>query len=292
MAVFSKIFPSLATSYIVQAVFALVFVPQRNEKYYDLGGAVGFISTTFASLYYPSLRESVMGGKFLPLPPLSHFAPRQLILSAALGIWITRLGSFLVQVCYHRAFKAGGDSRFDEVKHKPVHFTFYWFMQATWVFIVGLPVYLANTIPKNVHPPMSTRDYLSIGLFASSFFFEALADRQKTIWRRRRDAKEHDEKFITSGLWSLSRHPNYVGEVGIWAGIWGLSTTALQTPYFSRGTVAIAAISPIFTYFLLRKLSGVPPLEKAGDKRFGTDPKWHEYKRTVPIFWPWSSARE
>ncbi|KAJ3898755.1 hypothetical protein F5879DRAFT_979451 [Lentinula edodes] len=287
MAVFSKIFPSLATSYIVQAVFALVFVPQRNEKYYDLGGAVGFISTTFASLYYPSLRKSVMGGKFLPLPPLSHFAPRQLILSAALGIWITRLGSFLVQ-----AFKAGGDSRFDEVKHKPVHFTFYWFMQATWVFIVGLPVYLANTIPKNVHPPMSTRDYLSIGLFASSFFFEALADRQKTIWRRRRDAKEHDEKFITSGLWSLSRHPNYVGEVGIWAGIWGLSTTALQTPYFPRGTVAIAAISPIFTYFLLRKLSGVPPLEKAGDKRFGTDPKWHEYKRTVPIFWPWSSARE
>ncbi|KAJ3876275.1 DUF1295-domain-containing protein [Lentinula edodes] len=288
MAVFSKIFPSLATSYIVQAVFALVFVPQRNEKYYDLGGAVGFISTTFASLYYPSLRESVIRGKLLPLPPLSHFAPRQLILSAALGIWITRLGSFLVQ----RAFKAGGDSRFDEVKHKPVHFTFYWLMQATWVFIVGLPVYLANTIPKNVHPPMNTRDYLSVGLFASSFFFEALADRQKTIWRRRKDAKEHDEKFITSGLWSLSRHPNYVGEVGIWAGIWSLSTTALQTPYFPRGTVAIAAISPIFTYFLLRKLSGVPPLEKAGDKRFGTDPKWHEYKRTVPIFWPWSPARE
>ncbi|KAJ3929181.1 MAG: hypothetical protein NXY57DRAFT_1017777 [Lentinula lateritia] len=287
MAVFSKIFPSLATSYIVQAAFALAFVPQRNEKYYDLGGAVGFISTTFASLYYPSLRESVIRGKILPLPPLSHFAPRQLILSAALGIWITRLGSFLVQ-----AFKAGGDSRFDEVKHKPVHFTFYWFMQATWVFIVGLPVYLANTIPKNVHPPLNTRDYLSIGLFASSFFFEALADRQKTIWRRSRDAKEHDEKFITSGLWSISRHPNYVGEVGIWAGIWGLSTTALQTPYFPRGTVAIAAISPIFTYFLLRKLSGVPPLEKAGDKRFGTDPKWHEYKRTVPIFWPWSSARE
>ncbi|KAJ3855130.1 hypothetical protein EV368DRAFT_72472 [Lentinula lateritia] len=287
MAVFSRIFPSLATSYIVQAVFALVFVPQRNEKYYDLGGAVGFISTTFASLYYPSLRESVIRGKLLPLPSLSHFAPRQLILSAALGIWITRLGSFLVQV-----FKAGEDSRFNEVKHKPVEFTFYWFMQATWVFVVGFPVYLANTMPKNVHPPLCTRDYFSIGLFASSFFFEALADRQKTIWRRRKDAKEHDEKFITSGLWSISRHPNYVGEVGIWAGIWGLSTTALQIPYFPRGTVALAAISPIFTYFLLRKLSGVPPLEKAGDKKFGADPKWHEYKQTVPIFWPWSSARE
>ncbi|KAJ4480009.1 DUF1295-domain-containing protein [Lentinula aciculospora] len=288
MAVFSRILPPFATSYAVQALFALVFVPQRNEKYYDLGGAVGFISTTFASLYYISLRESLLQGKLLPLPPLSSFAPRQLILSAALGIWTTRLGSFLVQ----RAFKADGDSRFNEVRHKPVQFTFFWFMQATWVFIVGLPVYLGNTIPAKVHPPLRARDYVSLGLFASSFLFEAIADHQKTVWRRKKDAKEHDEKFITSGLWSVSRHPNYVGEVGIWAGIWGLSTTALQTPYFPRGTVAIAAISPIFTYLLLRKFSGVPPLEEAGDKKFGTDAKWHEYKRTVPVFWPWSSARE
>ncbi|KAJ3732126.1 DUF1295-domain-containing protein [Lentinula guzmanii] len=286
MAVFSRILPPLATSYAVQAIFALIFVPQRNEKYYDLGGAVGFISTTFASLYYPALKENFIQGKLLPLPPLSSFAPRQLMLSAALGVWITRLGSFLVQ-----AFKAGGDSRFDEVKHKPAQFTFYWLMQASWVFIVGLPVYLANTIPAKAHPPLGSRDYISFGLFLSSFCFEAIADHQKTVWRRKKDAKEHDGKFITSGLWSISRHPNYVGEVGIWAAIWSLSTTALQTPYFPRGTVAIAAISPIFTYFLLRKLSGVPPLEKAGDQKFGADPKWHEYKRNVPVFWPWSSAR-
>ncbi|GAW07813.1 DUF1295-domain-containing protein [Lentinula edodes] len=227
MAVFSKIFPSLATSYIVQAVFALVFVPQRNEKYYDLGGAVGFISTTFASLYYPSLRESVMGD-------WGHFWSSEYAL-------ISRYS--LCPDYQRQAFKAGGDSRFDEVKHKPVHFTFYWFMQATWVFIVGLPVYLANTIPKNVHPPMSTRDYLSIGLFAKEM-----------------------RRSTTKSLLLLV----YGALVGI----------------------QIMLANPIFTYFLLRKLSGVPPLEKAGDKRFGTDPKWHEYKRTVPIFWPWSSARE
>ncbi|KAE9401530.1 DUF1295-domain-containing protein [Gymnopus androsaceus JB14] len=288
MVVFSRIFPALATSYAVQALFALVFVPQHNEKYYDLGGAVGFISTTFVSLYYPSLKESLASGKFHGLAPLSSFAPRQLLLSAALGVWATRLGSFLVQ----RALKAGGDSRFDEIKHQPANFTFYWFMQATWVCVVGLPVYLANAIPANAHPRLGMRDYVSFSLFAGSFLFEALADRQKTAWRRRKDAKEHDEQFISSGLWSLSRHPNYVGEIGIWAGIWGLSTSALQTPYFPRGTVAIAAISPLFTYFLVRKLSGVPPLEKAGDRKFANDPKWHEYKRNVPIFWPWSSARE
>jgi len=288
MPVFSRIIPPLATAYGVQAFFALIFVPQHNEKYYDFGGAVGFLATTFSSLYYPSLRESYVSGKFLPLPPLRSFAPRQLLLSAALSIWTMRLGSFLLQ----RALKAGGDSRFDEVKHQPSKFTFYWFMQATWTLLVGLPVYLSNTIPANAHPPLGVRDYAGFALFIGSFAFEALADRQKTVWRHKRDSKEHDEKFITSGLWSISRHPNYVGEVGIWAGIWALSTTAFQTPYFPRGTVAVAAISPIFTYFLLRKLSGVPPLERAGDKKYGNDPKWQEYKRTVPVFWPWSSARE
>lgn len=125
------------------SVFALVFVPQQNEKYYDLGGAAGFITTTLASLYYPSIKAGYANGRLLPLPPLSSFAPRQLLLSAALGVWITRLGSFLVHVSYdlrycsttshneerQRAIKAGGDSRFDEIKYQPVKFTFYWFMQ-------------------------------------------------------------------------------------------------------------------------------------------------------------------
>ncbi|KAF5392206.1 hypothetical protein D9757_001438 [Collybiopsis confluens] len=307
MPVFSRILPPLVSSYAVQAAFALVFVPQHNEKFYDLAGAVGYLSTTFVSLYYPILKESFVLRTLRPLPPLSSFAPRQLLLSAAIGVWSTRLGTFLVQ----RAFKAGGDSRFDEVKHQPAKFSFFWFMQATWVFLVGLPVYLANTLPPQAHPPLHVRDYAAFALFASSFIFEVLADHQKTVWRHNKDAKQHDEKFITSGLWSISRHPNYVGEVGVWTGIWGLSTAVLQTSYFPRGTVVAAAISPLFTYFLLRHLSGVPPLEKAGNNKFGNDPKWGEYKRhvhvqcslwsifrsqrtrrNVPIFWPWSSTRE
>lgn len=221
------------------SVFALVFVPQHNEKYYDLGGAVGFISTTFVSLYYPSLKESLASGKFHGLAPLSSFAPRQLLLSAALGVWATRLGSFLVQVsCVYTCFS---DTTYDQEPSrellklaeipdsmrsstsrpilpsigscKVLHTSpISWNItdtgpEATWVCAVGLPVYLANAIPANAHPRLGMRDYVSFSLFAGSFLFEALADRQKTAWRRRKDAKEHDEQFISSGLWSLSRHP-------------------------------------------------------------------------------------
>ncbi|EEB95981.1 hypothetical protein MPER_04963, partial [Moniliophthora perniciosa FA553] len=79
MTVFSRLVPSLTIAYAVQTAFALVFVPQQNDKFYDLGGAVGFLSTTFVSLYYPTLKASFSAGKWIPLPPFSSFAPRQLI---------------------------------------------------------------------------------------------------------------------------------------------------------------------------------------------------------------------
>ncbi|KAA1467315.1 DUF1295-domain-containing protein [Dentipellis sp. KUC8613] len=285
MNAFSRLIPVAATAYGLQAAFAAAFVPQANEKFYDLGGALGFLTTTAASLYYPALKAKFWDGlgRAAPLPALSSFHPRQLLVSAALGIWTVRLGSFLFQ----RALKAGGDSRFDEVKHQPGTFTAFWMAQATWVFLVGLPVYLVNTLPAGLHAPLGPRDYLGLGVYAGSLLFEVVADRQKSQWRREKDAKRHEQKFISSGLWGLSRHPNYVGEVGIWTGVWVLASSSLQTPYYPRGTVLMAAVSPFVTYFLLRKVSGVPPLEKAGDKKFGDDPAWTEYKKKVPVFFPW-----
>lgn len=98
---------------------------------------------------------------------------------------------------------------------------------------------------------------------------------------------------------------SYVGEVGIWTGIWALSTRALQTPHYPSGMAMVATVSPLFTYYLLRyvsvlshllslrsgvligtgkQLSGVPPLERAGDKKFAGDSEWAEYKRCVLPF--------
>ncbi|EIM91013.1 DUF1295-domain-containing protein [Stereum hirsutum FP-91666 SS1] len=286
MNAFSRLIPVVGSAYGLQAALAAIFVPQANEKYYDLGGSLGFLSTAFVSLYYPQLKSSVLERRLVPLPALSSFAPRQLLLTAALGIWSARLGSFLVQ----RAIKAGGDSRFDEVKHQPAKFTAFWFAQATWVFLVGLPVYMVNTLPVHLHPALSYADYAAVGIYGASLLFEIIADRQKANWRNAQKNKQHEEKFITSGLWSLSRHPNYVGEVGIWTGIWALSIASLRTPYFPKLTWAVAAVSPLVTYMLLRNVSGVPPLEKSGDKKYGNDPKWQEYKRTVPVFWPWGGV--
>jgi hypothetical protein len=82
----------------MMSVLAAIFVPQANEMWYDLGGSLGFLSTTLVSLYYPTLKARYWEGANVPFPPLSSFAPRQLLLTGALVIWTVRLGSFLVQV--------------------------------------------------------------------------------------------------------------------------------------------------------------------------------------------------
>ena len=66
-----------------------------------------------------------------------------------------------------------------------------------------------NVGPPHLHPALTFRDYASLGLYASALLLEIAADRQKTAWRRAKENKGHEEKFITSGLWSISRHPKY-----------------------------------------------------------------------------------
>ncbi|KAH9856506.1 DUF1295-domain-containing protein [Lenzites betulinus] len=287
MPLFSRLLPTVASAFGLQSVLALIFVPQANEKFYDLGGSIGFISTTLLSLYYPHLKLKYWDRvPYATLPAFTSFAPRQILLNAAILAWSARLGTFL----FSRALRAGGDSRFDEVKHKPAAFTGFWMAQATWVLLVGLPVYMVNTLPPPSHPKLGPLDLLAAGLWAGSWLFEIVADHQKTSWRHRKEKKEHDEKFITSGLWGVSRHPNYVGEVGVWTGMWLLSAGSLRASFFPKGAWLIAGVSPLLTWFLLARVSGVPPLERSGDKKFGTDPRWQEYKRTVPVFWPWSKT--
>jgi steroid 5-alpha reductase family enzyme len=212
---------------------------------------------------------------------------------------------------FQRSLKYGGDSRFDEVKRDPAKFTALWMAQGLrnssftrtwfsyldffqllgysssvfrfiWYAISHVLLYgsllidcsspKANTMPTNLHPPLGPRDYAAFGLFASSFILEAVADRQKSVWRSAKENKEHDEKFITKGLWGISRHPkfvffwlydsiivdylnSYVGEVGIWTGIWALSAGSIQTGYYHRYAPFLTLVSPLTTYVLLRDVS-------------------------------------
>ena len=115
--------------------------------------------------------------------------------------------------------------------------------------------------------PLGTLDYCGFGLWIFGFLFEVVADTQKTMFRS--DAQNKD-KFIHTGLWSISRHPNYFGEIALWTGVF-ISAIAgllkLQTPadilYHIRNPQFLTLLfSPTFVYLLLNFVSGVPMLEK------------------------------
>lgn len=75
-----------------------------------------------------------------------------------------------------------------------------------------MPVLALNSVPRAVLstlPMIGITDIIGLLLFTGGLAFEITADRQKNAWVQAKKNKEHDEDFLTHGLWSKSRHPNY-----------------------------------------------------------------------------------
>jgi len=174
--------------------------------------------------------------------------------------------------------------------------------QATWVTLCCLPVLAVNSISPGVLgtrlPFFLLTDIIGIALYIGGLSFEATADKQKSDWMAEKHAKLHDEGFLTRGLWSKSRHPNYFGEMTLWTGIATtaagvmISAPALTEMGLSLGVggkiaaLAMAGVSPAFVTLLLTKVSGIPMSETKYDKRFAKEPKYQEWKRNTPVLFP------
>tara|TARA_Y100000816_G_scaffold177629_1_gene128216 strand:+ start:542 stop:949 length:408 start_codon:yes stop_codon:yes gene_type:complete len=119
----------------------------------------------------------------------------------------------------------------------------------------------------------SSTTIIGIIIFIIGFTIEIIADSQKTKFRANDDNKD---KFISSGLWKYSRHPNYLGEIILWLGISLISFSSLE------GFQYITLISPIFTYLLLVNVSGINFLEKSGKKKWGHLESYKKYLKETP----------
>uniref|UniRef100_A0A8D2J128 Steroid 5-alpha reductase C-terminal domain-containing protein n=2 Tax=Varanus komodoensis TaxID=61221 RepID=A0A8D2J128_VARKO len=148
-------------------------------------------------------------------------------------------------------------------------------MQGIWVFITLLPTLLLN-LEKN-GKPLGFWDYLGWSIWAVGFTTEAVADQQKWHFRSNPD---NADKFIQSGLWAYSRHPNYLGEILLWTGLFVSATSVLH------GWQYVSVLSPLLVWFLLSHVSGVPILEKAAMKKWGKQAAFQAYLRETPMLWP------
>ncbi|XP_005986214.1 uncharacterized protein SI:CH211-210C8.6 [Latimeria chalumnae] len=224
----------------------------QTERLYDLTG-----SGTFVLLAHLSRRWGGTGYR------------RPQIQTGLVTVWGSRLGLFL------RIIKEGQDRRFNGVRNSPETFFIYWTVQAAWIFITLLPTLILNT--ENDDEPLGLRDYLGWSLWAVGFATEAIADQQKWIFKSDPD---NSGKFIKTGLWGYSRHPNYLGEILMWTGLFVSASSVLQ------GMQYVSIVSPLFIWFLLNYVSGIPLLERQAMKKWGSDPSFQEYIKNTPVLWP------
>ena len=146
-----------------------------------------------------------------------------------------------------------------------------------------LPVLLINNLDDTA--PLSAVDYLALLGWAFGFFYEALADIEKFTFRV---DPANKSKYITTGLWSYSRHPNYFGEIVMWVCMAAaISAVGFST---SNALLHLAWLSPTFTTVLLLKVSGVPMVEHAGQKKWGDDPAYVNYMNQTNMLIPGKPA--
>ncbi|KAK3707588.1 hypothetical protein LTR37_012083 [Vermiconidia calcicola] len=303
--------PSIGLAFGVQAAVAIPSIIFQTERYYDLSGSFTYISCTALSLYLPTLRARAAAALSSTAPAwpsllasltskgaVNAWNWRQVVLSAAVTIWAARLGTFLFS---RITADEGKDSRFDNIRGSPPKFLGAFFAQATWVSLCLLPVLAINSIPATTLaalPFFTITDIIGLLLYVGGITFEATADRQKSQWLEEKKQKKHEEDFLTRGLWSKSRHPNYFGESTLWTGI---ATTAAGVMLSGvgqagmglsgglgakLGALAMAGVSPAFVTFLLFKVSGIPLSENKYDKRYGDRKDYQEWKKNTPMFFP------
>ena len=230
----------------------------KSERYYDLTGGLTYLTVVGFTLWAGSQSESP--------------SARELIVSLLVVIWALRLSSFL----YLRIHRTGKDGRFDRLKTSPIRFLVPWTIQGLWVFLTMIVVIVINSQVESA-PELGIWDAIGLLIWLLGFSIEVIADNQKSAFNAN---SENQGKWIDSGLWSYSRHPNYLGEIMLWTGIacFGISC-------FS-GMERLAWISPIFIYLLLTKISGVPILDRRGLEKWGDQPEYHKYRDETPTLLP------
>ncbi len=242
---------------VIYLIHWLAFVPSyiyQTEHYFDLTGSIAYLSSlAVVAVLHPSLDT------------------RGLVLSLLIAIWAIRLGSFL----FARVKRAGSDSRFDLIKINFFRFLLTWTLSGTWVYVTMAAGLAAVTSADSIG--LDAFFAAGLALWLAGFAFEVTADTQKTRFRA---DPANEGKFISSGLWSISRHPNYFGEIVLWTGIAVIAFPALS------GWQFVTLISPVFVIFLLTRVSGINMLERAGKQRWGDNPDYQAYLDSTPALVP------
>ncbi len=245
---------TVAVAFAIQVVAFIPAFLLQSEYFYDLAGSITYITLILLAVV---------------LSP--GIDARAALIAALVVIWAIRLGLFL----FTRIRRAGKDDRYDALKPSFIRFLNDWIMQGLWVAFTAAAALAA--ISSTLRKPMDAITAIGFMLWLCGFLFEVVADAQK---RRFSKDPANRGRFIRTGLWSLSRHPNYFGEIMLWVGIAVIAAPVLH------GWQWVTLLSPLFVYVLLTRISGIPLLEKKAQQKWGGQEAYERYKTSTPVLVP------
>jgi steroid 5-alpha reductase family enzyme len=240
---------------VIQMLFFSYAAIKKTDKVTDLSYGLTFVLTSLFLYLYIGGYESIF----------------KTVLLLLVSIWGIRLSGYL----YTRIRRIGKDKRFDNIRGYFLKFLSFWFFQAISIYIILLPV--IYILLKEVAMSLNTISYMGMTISVLGILIEGIADQQKFVFKSDENNKG---KWIQSGLWKYSRHPNYLGEILMWVGVFFFCIIYIND--FAIFTV----ISPIYITILLVGVSGIPTLESEYEQKYAGSIEYERYKRNTGILFP------
>jgi steroid 5-alpha reductase family enzyme len=245
---------TLAISLVIQAVFFAFAATLRTDKVTDLSYSLSFVV----------LAAVLLAGSRRALP--------QLTLALMVGMWGLRLAAYL----FYRILAMGRDARFDGIREHFWKFFRFWLLQGVAIWIVMWPATLWFAGAGS--PGWSLAMTAGLAIWSAGLAIETVADLQKFRFKSQPGA---GGRWIDTGLWRYSRHPNYFGELLCWWGVLVYVAPDLG-PW-----LAVGVVGPLTITSLLLFGTGIPTLERSASEKWGRDPAYEAYRRRTNLLIPW-----
>jgi len=277
---------------VIATQFAATSISERHVGAAALGIGthwVGFaISTLLGTAKWFDLIEEtsiflMLGWSFQQIKSSSEIedgAPteRQRAVYLCAFVWCARLLVFVV----YRVVVRGSDWRFDKLSRGTFstrnhgYHLFGWTSGGTWCWVNFFCLWQIADGDKG--GALDAIDALGLAVFLSGFLLEIVADIQKYS-HNAKHASGKSPTWIDSGAWSVSRHPNYVGEVVLWAGL----SIVCANGCITTKDALLCFVSPVWSFFFLF-FTSLMLLEKRADAKWGGNKAYEAYKARTPVF--------
>jgi steroid 5-alpha reductase family enzyme len=249
---------------------------------------------TNSHLHVDLLGSSAFAVSALPTLFNKNLPDRVRISSAAVFTWSTKLAAFL----FYRILQTGHDGRLDDILAQPLYATGFWTFSMAWGILCTLPHSLGTTSSLKGNP-LALR--LGCALFGLGLLTETTADYQKSVFKLAYPGQHCD-----TGLWALSQHPNWFGNMVLWSGIFLMNAPAIIEPLAASKAgvntmtvwknlsrykrIGIAFLSPMFMLYLFSGQANGTITEsvKLSYERYGygKNDAFTKYIDTVPLIFP------